>query len=1285
MTKAMGSLRNTFKCNTLDSNNLFKCDSQGSYTFFTRFRHIKKHLFRIPTLSIFVVLLLSPVAFGQNNYRFEIIARTGMTIGDAGKIIDLGPGPSINDDGRVAFVAQTENENGKQRHVVISDWGKMARIVTAAPTERLGTDVQLNNSDSVVWWYTIEAPGSARNGDTEIIRFDLPVDEEDPVIGRGSNFFTTDFQYVLPWASLNNNGGVVFSGDLKSGGTVLAYEDDQYGPGPDAMSSKISNFPIYFPMIADNNRIIFRSGNNANSPVIVFLDETFTEPTALWIATSADFNTIGKKPGISDDGKVVVIVGDEKQEGPGVYIFIIGNTNSPIRVKVADIENFNLSLQFRTGVNRSNDFTSNNYTVTYLKTNSESKPVLCSKTINITNSVAANDTEALNLVEVGKKISAYRVGYPLEKPLLLGEVEDIGVYDPINNKGEIIFWVRTNRGQTILRALPDADEDGLIDRWETTGIKDNKGEVILNLQAMGADPIVKDVFIEIDYMGATIDKHGHSHSHKPRKVAIDAVTSAFLNAPVDPDLDAQPGFRGIRLHIDYGKETVMNPVSGERWDSKSESDELEHSINSGQYKSYDNYVKCNGIEASQYTFKLSAFSLENLAAKGLSESIIKLLEKIVNQEFIGIHEFESALIQTIGEQNWTDNKNNEKLFQEMIRSPKNLSFARRSAFHYVLFVHNRCDGTSGGFTWQYTGDSLISLGRAPTCETRPISLPPGCNQEGDALMQAGTFMHEIGHSLGLQHGGADNLNYKPNYLSVMNYFFQLRGISINTDHPAFQGQQPVLIDYSRFDEKRSPSVDEEFLYEINGLNDGNESLSGYTTFFYCQDGNYQFVENVNDPIDWNCNGEYDYEVVSANINSGVLDLLVPLGIKVPDVTKQKLSIAEEAINDRLFVLGEIKYKQEDEVSSGFVISQEPSAFMEGFTGRVPRVLKVGSKIDLVVSSGPAVAPEDDFDDDGYNDGVDNCPKWRNPNQDDNDVNKDKEPDPDGVGDACDNCPRDFQFHSEFSDIDGDGIGDICDNCPEVFNPFQRDDNGDGIGNACELTVLRSYNDWELLKFKRGAIGGQGFGGDLFLDPPPEELIQEEASLLVKPYAIEVIHSEGVSIPRGGEGNYNFRVKNIGEKLDTYILSATSSLGWSKPDLMPEKVVLVPGEELIVPIKVTVPANALEGKRDKFTLKAVSLTVSLIEDWASTATVVSESINFVIVPSIIGLSRNTAESILVGANLIIGSVTTENSASLPEGTVISQNPSAASEVPEGSEVDLVVSSGPGQNPGSRPCG
>jgi hypothetical protein len=37
---------------------------------------------------------------------------------------------------------------------------------------------------------------------------------------------------------------------------------------------------------------------------------------------------------------------------------------------------------------------------------------------------------------------------------------------------------------------------------------------------------------------------------------------------------------------------------------------------------------------------------------------------------------------------------------------------------------------------------------------------------------AGTIMHELGHTLVLRHGGFENENHKPNYISVMNYFYQ---------------------------------------------------------------------------------------------------------------------------------------------------------------------------------------------------------------------------------------------------------------------------------------------------------------------------------------------------------------------------------------------------------------------------------------------------------------------------------------------------------------------------------
>jgi hypothetical protein len=44
---------------------------------------------------------------------------------------------------------------------------------------------------------------------------------------------------------------------------------------------------------------------------------------------------------------------------------------------------------------------------------------------------------------------------------------------------------------------------------------------------------------------------------------------------------------------------------------------------------------------------------------------------------------------------------------------------------------------------------------------------------------AATFMHELGHAVGLYHGGNEDVHYKPNYVSVMNYNFDATSRLVN--------------------------------------------------------------------------------------------------------------------------------------------------------------------------------------------------------------------------------------------------------------------------------------------------------------------------------------------------------------------------------------------------------------------------------------------------------------------------------------------------------------------------
>ena len=74
------------------------------------------------------------------------------------------------------------------------------------------------------------------------------------------------------------------------------------------------------------------------------------------------------------------------------------------------------------------------------------------------------------------------------------------------------------------------------------------------------------------------------------------------------------------------------------------------------------------------------------------------------------------------------------------------------------------------------------------------------DQGGTDLQKIGTFIHELGHNLGRLHGGSENLNFKPNHLSVMNYVFQTQGISLNGTRVFHYQRFPLPVDQSALSE-----------------------------------------------------------------------------------------------------------------------------------------------------------------------------------------------------------------------------------------------------------------------------------------------------------------------------------------------------------------------------------------------------------------------------------------------------------------------------------------------------
>lgn len=109
---------------------------------------------------------------------------------------------------------------------------------------------------------------------------------------------------------------------------------------------------------------------------------------------------------------------------------------------------------------------------------------------------------------------------------------------------------------------------------------------------------------------------------------------------------------------------------------------------------------------------------------------------------------------------------------------------RQWAFHYVISgpsgtVEQGAGAGSCSDGLDNDGDGLTDGDDTGDC-FRNSQAELGGNDFFLSVPGAGLFMHELGHNLNLRHGGFEDRNCKPNYISVMNYSFQ-NGIPQDTN------------------------------------------------------------------------------------------------------------------------------------------------------------------------------------------------------------------------------------------------------------------------------------------------------------------------------------------------------------------------------------------------------------------------------------------------------------------------------------------------------------------------
>lgn len=418
----------------------------------------------------------------------------------------------------------------------------------------------------------------------------------------------------------------------------------------------------------------------------------------------------------------------------------------------------------------------------------------------------------------------------------------------------------------------DADGDGLNDAWESAGGVDINGDGLItdnthDLLLAGADPAVPDIYVHYDWMGYGLLEYS---------CTVDADCPQNGNSQLGTATCTGPPVPGS------AKSCAQSCQVDSDCQALGEAHGSDHCIANVCEHTHDPDALTPGaIDAVVARYASHGINLHVERGQALSHSHLisfRLLNDPQDPGNVMTDQCEGGSLSsgTAGEGQYAESYFDLKA--------KYFDSKESSAYHYAIFGHysgcdsaDHCanDGHTGACPVTATGcatvstqqsgysevngnDVIVSLGNYINDKEAFLTEPaPGGAPLGQFII-GGTFMHELGHNLGLRHGGGVSAtpdpntcyppdcedectvpaapNYKPNYLSVMNYRYQLSGIQSAS---SLGGFIPVdaRLDYSTqvlptvpVSDNVSGVLDEASLDETPtfGLTSGTSDLFSYT-------------------------------------------------------------------------------------------------------------------------------------------------------------------------------------------------------------------------------------------------------------------------------------------------------------------------------------------------------------------------------------------------------------------------------------------------------------------------